>query len=123
MDENNQTPSEEVVEAPKETQQEVPQKDPDEIAAQLLTFYTPIYQNLVKQLTTNEMRRLLLKLIEYPLNEKKYQGNRYVEEQAFQIGQRLLESKFLLVMNTYAENIEEMKRLAKEQEEGEKQNG
>jgi hypothetical protein len=98
-----------------------PEKDSEEIAAQLLTFYTPIYQNLVKQLTTNEMRRLLLKLIEYPLNEKTYQGNRKIEEQVFSIGQRLLESKFLLVMSTYAQNIEEMKKMAEENKE--KENG
>lgn len=104
-------------------QNEEQEKDPNEIASQLLYYYTPLYQNLVKQLTTNEMRRMLLKLVEYPLNDKAYKGNREIEDQTFAIGQRLLESKFILVMNTYADNVEEMKKLAEENKKEQETNG
>jgi len=88
------------------------ESSPEEVSSQLLTIYTPIYRNLVTQLSQKAMRRLLLKLIEYPLNDKPYTSTSDIEKKTFAIGQQLIEAKFILIMNTYNENIEEMKQLA-----------
>ncbi len=90
---------------------------PEEIAAQLLHFYTPVYNNLVSGLSSKAMRRLLNKLIEYPLNTKKYDSTSPAEAQAFAVGLRLLEAKHVLIMSTYAQNIDNLTQEQKEQGE------
>ena len=83
---------------------------PEDVASQLLYLYTPMYENFVNGLSTKAMRRLLKKLVSYPLNEKELASTSAEEEQAFQIGNRLLEAKYVLIMDTYAKNIEAMQR-------------
>lgn len=92
----------------KEAAQEAQAMSPEDVASQLLYMYTPIYENFVNGLSTKAMRRLLKKLVTYPLNDKEMNSTSPQEEQAFQIGNRLLEAKYVLIMDTYAKNIEQM---------------
>ena len=48
--------------------------------------------------------RLLKALVDYPINPGKYQLND-IEKELLEVGSMVLESKFILIMNTYAENI------------------
>jgi len=91
-------------------QQEAQAMSPEDVASQLLYMYTPIYENLVNGLSSKARTRLLKKLISFPLNEKELASTSQQEEQAFQIGNRLLEAKYVLIMDTYAKNIESMQK-------------
>lgn len=111
-------------EASQESQQEVQQMSPEAVSSQLLMIYTPIYENLVNGLSANAMRRLLKKLVEFPLNEKEMKATSEQEQQTFAIGTRLLEAKFVLIMQTYNENAQKMQedaeKAAEAQEKEEK---
>lgn len=80
--------------------------DPEEMAATLLTLYTPKFEMLVNTLSQKALRRLVKKLVQYPLNEKDMNATSSAEKNAFLIGDRLLEAKYMLMINTYAEMVQ-----------------
>ena len=94
--------------------------DPVEMAATLLYLYTPKFQQAVMKLSSNALRRVLMKLVSYPLNEKAYKATSQLEQDAFNVGDRLLEAKFLMIMNTYQGIVET--EMAKEQQENKGEN-
>ena len=86
-------------------------EDPMEMASTMLYLYTPKFQQAVMKLSSNALRRVLMKLVSYPLNEKAYKATSQLEQDAFNVGDRLLESKFLMIMSTYQGIVEqEMKK-------------
>jgi hypothetical protein len=97
------------------------QADPQEVASQLLHFYTPVYENLVNQLSSKAMRRLLKKLVEYPLNEKQMNGTSAIENQAFAIGLRLIEARTVLELSLVPEMIKQSTQ--QQMEENKETNG
>ena len=94
----------------------VGQESPEAVAAKTLGMYTPVFNNLVAHLSGNAAKRVLNKLVEFPLNDKEYAPTTQEEHQAFQIGDRLNAAKFILIMHTYNENIEQIKKQADEME-------
>ena len=82
-------------------------EDPMEMAATMLYLYTPKFQQAVMKLSSNALRRVLMKLVSYPLNEKAYKATSQLEQDAFNVGDRLLESKFLMIMSTYQGIVEQ----------------
>lgn len=82
----------------------VSQTDKDmEVCAQMLTMYTPLFKSKVAGLSNKALRRLINALIEYPLNEKEYNHREGAEQDAFTMGNQLLQAKFLLMTQTIAE--------------------
>ena len=85
--------------------------DPMELAATMLYMYTPKFQQAVGKLSSNALRRILNKLVSYPLNDKAYKATSQLEQDAFNVGDRLLEAKFLMITSTYSDIIQnEMKK-------------
>ncbi|NDD84121.1 hypothetical protein EBZ38_07585 [bacterium] len=77
-----------------------------ETAANMFGLYTPRFEQLIKNLSTGQLRRLLNALVQYPLNDKIFvdDSSQYLKE-AFSMGQGLLEAKWLMIFNSYV-NIE-----------------
>lgn len=95
------------------------------ISSTLFGLYHPQFEKLVDSLSTNGVRRLLKALVAYPLEERYIKGSSENEKAAFQIGRRLLEANFLLTMDTYVNNAEELLAVANSEtkEEKEEKNG
>lgn len=87
------------------------QVDPEEIASMMLTLYTPRFCALVDKLSNRQLRRLVKSLIEYPIG-KQYNHNDSTEAEAFAIGNRLADAKYVLMVNTYNENREHIMEAA-----------
>lgn len=81
--------------------------DPNEMASTLMVLYTPKYIAGVDRLSSNALRRVLKKLVQYPLNEKAYEPTSQLEADVFNVGDRLSEARFLLQMANYANIIEQ----------------
>lgn len=88
--------------------------DPEEVASMLFTLYLPRYFSLVEGLSSNAMRRMLKALVEYPLNDKNYMHSSPKEKEAFNIGLRLLDAKYVMLFSTYSGGLEELHRVANE---------
>lgn len=81
-------------------------EDPGEVAAQMLYMYTPKFNDAVDKLSSNALRRVLKKLVSFPLNEKAYKATSTGENEVFMVGDRLLEAKFLLIMEQHHKTIQ-----------------
>jgi len=94
--------------------------DATAIASSMLYLYIPKFNAAVGKLSSNALRRVLNKLVEWPLNNKSYKATSQVEQDAFNIGSRLLEAKFMLVTAEYSQLIEQQ---LKEQDNKGESNG
>jgi hypothetical protein len=81
--------------------------DPAEMASTMLYLYTPKFNAAVDKLSSNALRRVLKKLVSYPLNEKDYKATSQGELDVFAVGDRLLEAKFLLIMDNYNKLVQQ----------------
>lgn len=89
----------------------------EDIAAGMFSLYTPKFKQAVDTLSSRQLRRLLKMLVEYPLNERDYQPKNDIEKNAFLIGNKLLEAKFMMILTTHfdlAEKTNEEKKEGKE---------
>lgn len=91
--------------------------DPAGLASAILGLYTPKFNNAVDRLSSNALRRVLKKLVSFPLNDKDYTATSQGEAEVFAVGDKLLEAKYVLIYDQYAKII-----LANQQSEG-KENG
>jgi hypothetical protein len=81
--------------------------DPDEIAATMFGLYYPKFSQIVQRLSNRACKRLLTNLVGSPLVETKNVGSTEDERNAFAIGDRLLEAKYVMIMNTVAKKFEQ----------------
>lgn len=88
--------------------------DPAESAAMVFHMYKPEMLKRLQMLSSKQMRRLLRKLVEYPLNEAEMKGFSRLENEYFLLADAMLQSKFIMMQQTYMESAEE---LVKAQEE------
>jgi hypothetical protein len=82
-------------------------EDPMELAAMFFTLYNPKFQQLLVQMSNKELRKLAVALIEVPMEEPP----NFTSEQgkaALQIGLRLLEAKYMMIMSTLDEHADKM---------------
>ncbi len=82
-------------------------EDPMELAAMFFTLYNPKFQQLLVQMSNKELRRLVVALIEVPMEEPP----NFTSEQgktALQIGLRLLEAKYMMIMSTLDDHANNM---------------
>lgn len=83
-------------------------KDPVESAATMYGLYAPKFLQGIKRLSSRQRSRLLKALIEYPLNEKKYNHTSQLEKEMMAIGHAVLEAKFLMILATFYNNIDQL---------------
>jgi hypothetical protein len=83
-----------------------PTDSPENMAATILYMYTPVFEAKVGKLSSNALRRVLRKLVQYPFNEKSYTPTSQEEKDVFAIADRLVEAKFLLIMAQYNEIVQ-----------------
>lgn len=95
-----------------EAEQESEFKDPTEVAAMMYGLYAPKFLQGVKMLSSRGRSRVLRALIEYPLNEKKYQHSTDLEKQMMSIGHAVLEAKFLMILSTMYSGMDELEKAA-----------
>lgn len=81
--------------------------DATEMASTMLYLYTPKFNAAVDKLSSNALRRVLKKLVSFPLNDKDYKPTSQVEQDVFNVGDRLLESKFLLLLDNYHQLVQD----------------
>jgi hypothetical protein len=79
--------------------------DPVEIAAQMLTYYTPMYNKVIDKLSSRQLRRVTKSIVEFPLG-KTYVHKDPLELEAFNLGKALLDAKYVMIAQTYSDNRE-----------------
>jgi hypothetical protein len=82
-------------------------------AAKLLDHYVPIFESGIKKLSSNQLRRILKNLVEYPLSDKAYKPKEE-EGTLFLIGSRILEAKHTLIMYTMFSQVNQTKQKIEE---------
>lgn len=94
---------------------------PVEAAATMFGLYAPKLETMLKSLSTGELRRLVNALVQYPINDKEFiDDTRRNLTEAFVLSQRLLEAKWVMIMQSLMDY--EQKLLQQNAENGEKQN-
>jgi hypothetical protein len=91
-----------------------PAFDPMAGPTALFALYGPQLMALTDKLSNRQLKRLLKYLVMYPLEDIKLNMKNPVEVEAFKIADRLVTSKYLMILGAAFED-EEKKRLAKEQ--------
>lgn len=87
----------------KEKQQDLTpatQQNPLELHATYFTLYWPKFCQLVMKLSNKQLRRVLMAVVEHPLNEKPFHFTTQQEKDAFAIGVQLAQSNALMQMVT-----------------------
>lgn len=95
-------------------------ENPFEAAATLFGLYAPMLESKVKELSTGELRRLVNALVQYPINEKQFIHDSKKLKEAFAMGHRLLEAKWIMFMHSMMEHgapeVEETKTETSQEE-------
>jgi len=93
----------------KEEQQDLTpatQQNPLELHATYFTLYWPKFCQLVMKLSNKQLRRVLMAIVEHPLNEKPFHFTTQQEKDAFSIGVQLAQSNALMQMVTLTNSKE-----------------
>lgn len=80
---------------------------PFEAAATMFGLYAPKFEELVKGLSTGELRRLVNGLVQYPISSKDFISESERVRTAFSLGQTLLEAKWVMVMQSMMDHEKE----------------
>ena len=99
----------ETVEQPVVEQQPRPTSSglsPTEAAATMFYMYLPKYKQLVDTLSNKQARRVLKALVEVPLQNADYKHPTEEEKTAFLIGDRLLQAKFVMMLETLSQSAQ-----------------
>lgn len=80
---------------------------PDEVAAMLIKLYTSKFNNLIDQLSSRQLRRVMKSLNSYPV-EKDYIHNNPIEKEAVAIGRNIQDAKMVLIFDTYKDSFEQL---------------
>lgn len=75
-------------------------------ASTFFGLYHKYYENLVKELSTGQLRRLANALVQYPLNEKEFINDDQNLKDAFSIGERMIQCKFLMIQEHLVKQME-----------------
>jgi len=67
------------------------------------------------QLSKKQLIRLLAALYTYPLNPNDF-NHRGLEKEAFMVGNRLLEAKYVMIMHTHLEEVHKINQMLEEKE-------
>lgn len=82
--------------------------DPSEMAATAYAMYGPYYKMAVPKLSKRSLRRILDYLIFYPLEKDSVKAANEAEKSVMQLANFLVEAKFILQMDSYRQNLEQI---------------
>ena len=108
--------------SPEEVEQEMirmAEEHAEDITGMALSTYRQLHPRFmmgIHRLSSKGRVRLLKALMDYPVNPARYQLNEF-EREMLEIGSMVLESKFIMIMNTYAENMDAMMQEAEASQE------
>ncbi len=83
-------------------------QDPSEMAAQAYGMYVPHFRAAIPKLSTRGLRRLVNYLVLYPLEQGDFKASSEFEKQVMQLAGQLVEAKFILIMDSYRANAEQL---------------
>lgn len=83
-------------------------QDPSEMAAQMFAMYVPHFKQGLSKLSTRGLRRVLQNAVLYPLEQDDIRTSSEFEKQMVQLVSSLLECKFIMIMDTYKNNAEQL---------------
>jgi hypothetical protein len=83
-------------------------QDPSEMAAQMFAMYVPHFKQGLSKLSTRGLRRVLQNAVLYPLEQDDIRTSSDFERQMVQLVSSLLECKFIMIMDTYKNNAEQL---------------
>jgi len=117
-----ETANEEVVEFTQEQVEamaEARANDPTEIAATMHNLYLPMFYNAVDGLSSASLKRILKYLVSFPLVDCEISKDEPVEGKVAYLGNNLIECKFVMIMDTYNQNAENILANSEEQKQEE----
>lgn len=83
-------------------------EDPAETAAMVYTMYRPEFLKRVRKLSARARARVLEMLVQYPLTEKTMKFTSDLEREVFFLADSMIQSKFVLMMDTYKQSAEQL---------------
>jgi hypothetical protein len=83
-------------------------QDPSEMAAQMFAMYVPHFKQGLSKLSTRGLRRVLQNAVLYSLEQDDIRTSSDFERQMVQLVSSLLECKFIMIMDTYKNNAEQL---------------
>jgi len=83
-------------------------QDPSEMAAMLFQMYVPHFKAGLSKLSTRGLRRVLQNAVLYPLEQDDIRTSSEFEKQMVQLVSSLLEAKFIMILDTYKNNAQEL---------------
>jgi hypothetical protein len=83
-------------------------QDPSEMAAMMFQMYVPHFKAGLAKLSTRGLRRVLQNAVLYPLEQDEIRTSSEFEKQMVQLVSSLLEAKFIMIMDTYKNNAEQL---------------
>lgn len=111
------------IEEPKRSQEPLQAADdPMETSAMVLRTFAPVLKEAVKSLSTGQLRRLVVAMCSYPLENDQILGQDKQLWEVYNLSERVLGAKTTLIQLTLMERIEEAQELEKQKEE-KKENG
>ncbi len=84
-------------------EQQIMNGSTEDIAAQLFYLYSPKFKQGIVRLSNKALRRLLSALIDYNFNDKEYNHTTDLENSLFQIADRLLQAKYVMMLTVLGE--------------------
>lgn len=81
-----------------------PNEDPVEVAAMMFSMYLPKMEILIDSLSGKAVKRVLKSLIRVPLVDTTFNGRSENENNAFSVGARLFEAKWLMMLSALSDN-------------------
>lgn len=89
---------------------------PEDAAAGIFQMLLPIFENHLNGLSKKALRRLIKGLVTHPLEEYVPKGGekeKKLEKNAFAVGERMLQSKYMMIMETLMSSPEIQEQLEK----------
>lgn len=83
-------------------------QDPADAAAQMFQMYVPHFKAGLSKLSTRGLRRVLQNAVLYPLEQDDIRTSSEFEKSMVQLVSSLLECKFIMIMDTYKNNAEQL---------------
>lgn len=82
--------------------------DPLDTHAQMFYMYGPRLRNTLMLMSKKALVRLVFSLIQHPLNDKEVKTRQKIEQDAFQIADQMLTSKYFMILATYMDTVNKM---------------
>src|SRR5690554_1017013 len=99
---------------PKEVEQQMIEaaearaQDPLEMAATVFRMYMPYFDQALPKLSTRGLRRVIKYLVKYPLEQDDIGAASQFEKDFMNLANSLAEAKYVMIMETYRQNAEEL---------------